>query len=903
MKTKTSEALDRAAHQSAFSRAVHSIRTRYSLATASFILLSLLIFYVGGRIVIIHLMREAEQQVEEIGYDISRLAYRQADAVRRESEKVAGRLVSQVEAGAKPDEVLRGEQGGAASLLISLSADGTFSCGAVRAAGGVVPVSEADIAPYAERFRAWSAATRQRGDGRTGMGIVQLRGSAYYVFMHPYAGGGAGGWIVVGAAFDSASFTSRVNEGFGGMDVRVVNRKVAVSVAPAPRSSSSAPGGRRNDFGIVPMLSEAMNFYSGGFWNLGPNPFEAVFAVRDIAGNAVSMITVSLPASLSAVTRSALGRLTFFIAVAGILIILPVFWFQSYVLLNPLTKMTEAIRRLGENHRSIDCPYLEWEGKDEFAMLALSVNRMLETISSRAVEVAQVEARHRALIDGVPDAMAVFDRRGRLVSVTKQPEGTPPLVGFKTGEPLQAEVFGEGTSADFTRAVESVFSSGSVVARHLEVLSRAEGSADGHPRHFEVRLAKMDDVFALAIVRDVTSEVAEHNLRIAAEARALDVLKRESLTMFAAGIAHDVNNVLAVILGTVDSVSATRGENAETEVVRDAARRGVKMMRELIEFAGDGQVSLVRLSSEFLVSDVQTILARTVGKNVVVQVSAGKDLPDVDADPNRFWKVFFNIVKNAGEALGSRPGHITLTAEAFEMTAEASVGFMSNGPLASGPGVLFRISDDGPGISPDVLPRLFDPYVSSKEMGRGLGLAIVRTIVETHAGGLKVDSEIEKGTTFSIYLPKSKLPQSQAQRAEEAKETRGGELPDEVLVVDDDEAILKTVSMLLKALGVKVHCARDRSEAMSVMRRAASGIGTVLLDAHLGGIDVVRLFEALRLSAPAIPVVMTSGSKEEEVMKIFGGRPYSGFLSKPFTLAELKSILASVSRGAEADQT
>jgi signal transduction histidine kinase len=297
-----------------------------------------------------------------------------------------------------------------------------------------------------------------------------------------------------------------------------------------------------------------------------------------------------------------------------------------------------------------------------------------------------------------------------------------------------------------------------VVARHLEVLSRAEGSADGQPRHFEVRLAKMDDVFALAIVRDVTSEVAEHKLRIAAEARALDVLKRESLTMFAAGIAHDVNNVLAVILGTVDSVSATRGENAETEVVRDAARRGVKMMRELIEFAGDGQVSLVRLSSEFLVSDVQTILARTVGKNVVVQVSAGKDLPDVDADPNRFWKVFFNIVKNAGEALGSRPGHITLTAEAFEMTAEASVGFMSNGPLTTGPGVLFKISDDGPGISPDVLPRLFDPYVSSKEMGRGLGLAIVRTIVETHGGGLKVDSEIEKGTTFSIYLPKSKLP-------------------------------------------------------------------------------------------------------------------------------------------------
>ena len=157
MKTKTSEALDRAAHQSAFSRAIHSIRTRYSLATASFILLSLLIFYVGGRIVIIHLMREAEQQVEEIGYDISRLAYRQADAVRRESEKEAGRLVSQVEAGAKPDEVLRGEQGEVVELE------------GVPGPTALVPVvkSEADLEVARGIVRAWS---------RGGTGREEYRG-------------------------------------------------------------------------------------------------------------------------------------------------------------------------------------------------------------------------------------------------------------------------------------------------------------------------------------------------------------------------------------------------------------------------------------------------------------------------------------------------------------------------------------------------------------------------------------------------------------------------------------------------------------------------------------------------------------------------------------------------------
>ena len=94
------------------------------------------------------------------------------------------------------------------------------------------------------------------------------------------------------------------------------------------------------------MLSEALNFYSGGFWDIGGNPFEALFAIRDISGNAITMIAVSLPKTFANVTRSALGRLTFFIAMAGIVLVIPIFWFQSYVLLNPLTKMTEEIRKL-----------------------------------------------------------------------------------------------------------------------------------------------------------------------------------------------------------------------------------------------------------------------------------------------------------------------------------------------------------------------------------------------------------------------------------------------------------------------------------------------------------------------------------------------------------------------------
>jgi CheY-like chemotaxis protein len=121
-----------------------------------------------------------------------------------------------------------------------------------------------------------------------------------------------------------------------------------------------------------------------------------------------------------------------------------------------------------------------------------------------------------------------------------------------------------------------------------------------------------------------------------------------------------------------------------------------------------------------------------------------------------------------------------------------------------------------------------------------------------------------------------------------------GSLPSEVLVVDDDEAILKTLSILLKSLGVSAHVARDRVSALAVMRRYTSRIGAVLMDAHIGGVDVVRLFEAFRLASPDIPVVIVSGSPEDKIGKMFSGQSYSGFLGKPFTIMELKATLLDV---------
>ena len=235
----------------------------------------------------------------------------------------------------------------------------------------------------------------------------------------------------------------------------------------------------------------------------------------------------------------AICRLTFFVAVAGILVILPIFWIQGWLLLNPLTRMTKAMRNLaGAATKPTEAPFLEWKGKDEFAVLAASVNQLLETVSERTVAIAQMEQQHKALIGALPDAVAVFDPQGRLVTVSKEADGVDPLPGFCPGEPPDPAVFGADGAARFAKALAETSATGQT--GYVKLCAQS--------RHFDVRLTRLDGHFVLTIVRDVSSEVVEHRLRVEAEHRALDSSKRESLTALAAGIAHDMNNVLSVML-------------------------------------------------------------------------------------------------------------------------------------------------------------------------------------------------------------------------------------------------------------------------------------------------------------------------------------------------------------------
>lgn len=882
-----------------WARKRHSLRTRYSLATGFFLLVILAVFYIGGRIVLVHLVKDAEQQVREIGKDINRIALRNADCIKRlveglPSDRQTGRL-----------EDILGHHGGLdIALALRLTSDGSFGEGILAGPSGPRPMDAADIAGYADQFQAWA---RQFGEDAGGMaaapatsrissGIVHVCGVSVNCAIAPCPDGR---FLVLGTAFNSDAFTAEVNESFAGMEVKVTNRRTPVSATPVvvKRMSMrpSAPAPRKPSFGLAPLVSEAIDFYSGGFWKLGDNPFEAVYTIRDIAGNPISTIAVSLPKTFSNAAGVAIGRLTLFVSLVGIVLVLPIFWFQSCMLLNPLSKMTECVRNAREHCGEADCPRLEWRGADEFAELAFSVNSLLESITSRTLAIAQVESRQKALIGGLPDGLMVFDREHRLVTVIKQLDDLPPIPGFVEKAPIDVTVYGRDGVDLFGTAVDAVFVSNKMQMIHLQ------GGERPHTRYFDLRISPMDEMFVLVIARDITEIVLDRNRRRAAENRLQHVHKQRSLAIFAGSIAHDVNNILAAVLNTVEIafLDAKTPELQEAmNTIRDAVRRGSAMTRELMTFAGETKYAFRRCEMAALIRDTRSLVDGVTGDGVSVRYDVPDDLPAVDADPDQFWKVIFNLVKNAGESMEGM-GEVRVTARRYEMTDDIAVFFFSSKTLPAGPGVLITIADDGPGIPKDMLRRIFDPYVSSKSTGRGFGLATVNSIVDAHHGGIRVESQLGHGTTFGVFLPISKIAVVRAlPRREDAPKpvpvADAAPRRHEILLVDDDAAILTTTSILLKTLSYTVHVAREADEATALFRRHSRALSCVIMDAHLAASDSVRLLATFRATNPAVPVIVSSGSAPEVAKELFASQPFDAFLAKPYTLADLKAILGGV---------
>ena len=382
------------------------------------------------------------------------------------------------------------------------------------------------------------------------------------------------------------------------------------------------------------------------------------------------------------------------------------------------------------------------------------------------------------------------------------------------------------------------------------------------------------------VARDITE-------RKALERQFLHTQKLESLGVLAGGVAHDFNNLLTGILANAGTVADVLPDGGPSHTILmdviQAAERASGLTRQLLAFAGKGRFTIEPVNLSHLIREISRLIQTSIPRKVQLKLDLREDIPSMEADAGQLQQVIMNLVINAAEAIGDRPGTVVISTGVQEVDDSYIRTIWSKADLQPGRYVALEVNDNGCGMDNETLEKIFDPFFTTKFAGRGLGLAAVLGIVRGHKGALKVYSAPGQGSTFKLFFPAGDVAALPVRPQAPAEELRG---TGTVLVVDDEEIIRRTAKNALERYGYRVLWAEDGQKAVEVFR-AAGEIALVLLDLTMptmNGEETLRELQAIR---PSIPVLLSSGFNEVEAVRRFTGKGLAGFIQKPYTSAGL----------------
>jgi PAS domain S-box-containing protein len=497
------------------------------------------------------------------------------------------------------------------------------------------------------------------------------------------------------------------------------------------------------------------------------------------------------------------------------------------------------------------------------------------------------EDRFNRIFQFVPDVLMLADTEGRLVDVNEafcQIAGCSreQAVGRTTAE---VGLWAEGTEVG--PLVRTLREAGKVDLVDVKV-----AGPNGKPLTLQLsarRVAFEDRELYLWAGRDITEA-----RRL--EGQLLQAQKMESLGVLAGGIAHDFNNLLTGILGNADmaliELSSSSAALVNLDAIGVAARRAAELCRQLLAYSGKGRFVVQAVDLRELVEEMLHLLQLSISKKAVLKLNFASGLPAVEADATQLRQIIMNLIVNASDAIGDRSGVISVTTGAVHCDAAYLRDVMGAANLQPGLYVALEVSDTGCGIERAALPRIFDPFYSTKFTGRGLGLAAVVGILRSHKGGIKVYTEPGKGSCFKVLLPPSNAVAQALQPS--AVATRAWTGTGTILLADDEETVRALGRRMLEKVGFKVIDVTDGREALTAFEAHKDEIRCVILDLTMPHVDGEACFREMRRMSPDVRVILSSGYNEQEVVSRFVGKGLAGFVQKPYTLNELLTKLREV---------
>src|SRR6185503_14021040 len=367
--------------------------------------------------------------------------------------------------------------------------------------------------------------------------------------------------------------------------------------------------------------------------------------------------------------------------------------------------------------------------------------------------------------------------------------------------------------------------------------------------------------------------------------------KMEAVGQLAGGVAHDFNNVLTAIIGFSDLLLQTHRptDPAYRDImnIKSSANRAAGLVRQLLAYSRRQTLQAEVLELGELITDLSALLNKALGEKIALKILPARDLWHVKADKTQFEHVIINLAVNARDAM---PDGGQLAIRLRNVSERESLKLSGLG-VAAGEYLLVEVEDTGVGIAPDVIGRIFEPFFTTKDVGKGtgLGLSTVYGIVKQTGGYIFADSEVDKGTTFRIYLPRhiveseDELPQ----RARKVEVTRDLTGVGRVLLVEDEDVVRSFAARALSRQGYEVLEAGTGAEALELMRREQRRVDLVVSDVIMPEMDGPTLLKELRKSKPDLKFIFVSGYPDDAFKKSLDDGEDYAFLPKPFTLPQL----------------
>jgi PAS domain S-box-containing protein len=395
----------------------------------------------------------------------------------------------------------------------------------------------------------------------------------------------------------------------------------------------------------------------------------------------------------------------------------------------------------------------------------------------------------------------------------------------------------------------------------------------------------------LSVFRDVTDRKhAEEALRHAQ--------KLESIGTLAGGIAHDFNNLLNAMLGqsTLAIGKLPKESPAKSHIDKSikAAERAADLTRQLLAYSGGGKFVTQDIDLNRLVKENTQMLETSVPKTAEFQFELDPSSPHIQGDVSQIQQVIMNLIINAGEAIGLNAGSIKVRTSIIDLTRDDDEYWKyTTTPLPQGRYALLKVTDSGRGMKPEVLSRIFDPFFTTKFTGRGLGLAAVLGIIRSHHGGVRIASDVGKGTQFEVVFPIVATPPTGNTKTAPTALTVDGK-GRTVLVIDDEPSVLELLTDIFTEANFTVMGALNPMEGIELYRRHQANVAMVVLDYSMPGMNGNAAFKELVKINKEVRVLLCSGYTEEETASVFGEIRPAGFLEKPYQPAVMLERIARV---------